>query len=285
MKVAALTILCCISLAGQGSGQSAESGSGSLADRAKPYLEKARATGSAFVTVSAASGLPNLSADSLVSAFGSNLAPRTEIGVAPFPTSLGGISLQVVDSAGIIRLAQLLYVSPTQIDYLIPAGTAAGTATMNIADGTGSVLSSTGQIQRVAPGLFTANANGQGVIAATAYRMVDLVRPAPVTLFQCGDAPGTCVSVPIDVGVDAPVYVTLYTTGLRGRSDDSEVSVTIAGQRVLVRSITSEDDSTGLAGIDEVVIGIPISLRGTGEADLVVSAGTATSNAGRINIQ
>ncbi|MGI8741376.1 MAG: hypothetical protein ACR2NN_02170 [Bryobacteraceae bacterium] len=143
-----------------------------LQDRAQPYLAAARAAGSDFVSVSSASGMPNLAPGSLATAFGTNLAPRTEIGTAPYQTSLGGISFQVVDSAGSVRLAPLLYVSPTQINYLVPAATPAGTATMNIVNGTGTVPSSTAQVQSVAPALFTANANGQGVVAATAYRTV-----------------------------------------------------------------------------------------------------------------
>jgi hypothetical protein len=58
---------------------------------------------------------PQRAADSLATAFGSNLAPRTKTGSAPYPSSLGGISLQVVDSLGAQRIAQLLYVSPGQI--------------------------------------------------------------------------------------------------------------------------------------------------------------------------
>jgi uncharacterized protein (TIGR03437 family) len=256
-----------------------------LLERAKPYLDAAQAAGNTFVSVSSASGMPNLSADSLATAFGSNLAPSTEIGAAPYPTNLGGISLQVVDVTGAVRLAQLLYVSPSQINYLVPAGTAPGTATMNIIDGTGNMLSSTGQIQPVAPGLFTAAGDGSGVVAATAYRLVDLQIPGPVTVYQCGGTPPTCQSVPIDVGLDSPVYVTLYTTGLRGRSSDAAVKVTIGGQSIPIRSITSDDDSGAEAGVDEIQIVLPLSLRGSGEVEVVISVDGTTSNHGVISIQ
>jgi Uncharacterized protein conserved in bacteria (DUF2252) len=94
-----------------------------LQDRAQSYLAAALAAGSDFVSVSSASGMPNLAPGSLATAFGNNLAPRTETGTAPYPTSLGGISFQVVDSTGAVRLAPMLYVSPTQINYLVPAAT------------------------------------------------------------------------------------------------------------------------------------------------------------------
>jgi uncharacterized protein (TIGR03437 family) len=257
-----------------------------LQERAKPYLDSARAAGMTFVSVNSASGMPNLSPDSLATALGSGLATQTETGTAPFPTSLGGISLQVVDSAGAVRLAQLLYVSPEQANYLIPSGTAAGLATMNIVNGTGSVPSSTAIIQAVAPGVFTANSDGQGVVAATAYRTIapsSLAFPIPV--YQCGSTPGSCVPTPIQLGIDTPIFVTLYLTGIRGRSSDADLTVTIGGQSVPVRSISSQDDSGPLAGIDEVLVGLTLSLRGAGEVDVVVSDGATTSNAGRINIQ
>jgi len=235
--------------------------------------------------VSAARLMPNLAPDSLATAIGDNLAATTETGTAPYPANLGGISLTVVDSTGTQRMAQLLYVSPSQINYLVPAGTATGTATMNIVDAAGNVQSSTSQIQAVAPGLFTANEDGQGVVAATAYRLADLQIRGPVRVYQCLDAPGSCVSVPIDTGLDSPVFVTLYATGLRGRSSDSAVSVMIGTQSIPVRSISSPDDSDPLAGIDQVEVGLPLSLRGSGEVNVVISVDGRTSNNGTINIQ
>lgn len=257
-----------------------------LEQRAQPYLDSARSAGEAFVSVSSASGMPNLAADSLATAFGSNLAPRTETATAPYPTSLGGIGLQVVDSTGASRAAQLIYVSPTQINYLIPAGTAPGTATINIINGTGNVPSGTTQIQTVAPALFTANENGRGVVAATAIRTIAPSSVGtPIPVYQCLDAPGSCVSVPIDLGVDTPIFVTFYTSGLRGRSSDSAVTVTIGSQVLPVRSIVPQGDSTALAGVDLVTVGLTLALRGSGEVDVVISVDGKTSNTGRINIR
>jgi uncharacterized protein (TIGR03437 family) len=256
-----------------------------LEQRARPYLVSALAAGNAFVSVSAASGMPNLAAESLATIFGPNLAPRTATGTASYPTTLGGISLHVVDSAGVDRPAQLLYVSPAQINYIVPAGTATGTAGVNIVNQSGGMLRGAAQIQKTAPGLFTANANGEGVVAATAYStVIPTTMTYPVEVFECGSAPGSCFSVPIDPGVDRPVSVVLYATGLRGRSSDSAVKVTIGGTQVAVVSIGSFDSSDRFAGIDQVTITGLLNLRGSGEVDIVISADGATSNTGRINI-
>ena len=73
--------------------------------------------------------------------------------------------------------------------------------------------SGTIQVQSVAPALFTANGNGQGVVAANAYATaIPTTMTAPVMVFQCGAAPGSCVTVPIDPGLDRPVTITLYAT-------------------------------------------------------------------------
>jgi uncharacterized protein (TIGR03437 family) len=256
-----------------------------LRDRAKPYIDSALDAGQPFAVVSGASGMPNVAADSLVAVLGQGLASQTVNGAAPYPTALGGVSIQVVDAAGAVRMAQLLYVSPDQINFLIPPGTAAGTATVSIINGAGSTLASAVQIQAVAPGLFTANENGQGVVSATAYRtVIPTTLAVPVPVYQCVDAPGSCVSVPISLGVDTPVFVTVNATGMRGRSSDAAVQLTIGAQKVAIQAINALDDNGPSAGIDQLIFPIPLSLRGSEEVDIVVTVDGTTSNTARINI-
>jgi uncharacterized protein (TIGR03437 family) len=253
--------------------------------------------------------MPNISADSLVTAFGANLALRTEAAPPPYTTNLGGITLDVVDSNHIVRRARLLSVSPTQINYLMPAGTAVGTATIHIngetcAAGSPGVFptepcgpSSTAQIQNVAPALFTGNGDGRGVVAGVAYRTV-AGRLGPVAdtiqVYECGTSPGSCVSLPIDVGLDGSVSVWFYTTGLRSRSSDSAPKLTIGGQLIPDRFFFSLGDDGSLcgpvrqicaaAGVDLVIAQMPSSLRGLGEVDVVITSDGRSSNVGRIRI-
>jgi uncharacterized protein (TIGR03437 family) len=263
----------------------AASQTGTLRERAKPYLESALDAGQSFVVVSAASAMPNVSPDSLAAVVGQDLSSQTAAGSAPYPTSLGGISLQVVDSAGAVRVAQLLYVSPTQINFLVPPGTAAGAATLSIPNGSPNPITGTAQIQTVAPAMFTANENGQGVVSAAAYRTVlPTTIAVPIPVFQCLDAPGSCRSVPISLGVDTPVFVTVMATGLRGRSSDSAVHLTIGGQPVAIQAINAIDDGGSAAGIDQLFFPLPLSLRGSGEVDMVVTVDGTTSNTARINV-
>ena len=252
----------------------------------KPYLVQALDNGNSFVSVSAASGIPFIAPDSLASIFGSNLAASTASAPAPYPTDLGGVSVQVIDSAGNSQQAPMLYVSPEQINFLIPSGMAEGPTAISLIGAAGTMGSGMVQNQNVAPALFTANGNGQGVVAATAYRtFIPGTRTGPVAVFQCGTAPGSCVSVPIDPGLDAPVTITLYATGIKGRSSDAGVTLTIGNTVVPLRSITSSDDMGPMSGVDQITFGLPLSLRGSGEVDIFLTVDGVNSNHARINIQ
>lgn len=55
----------------------------------------------------------------------------------PVPTNLLGTTVTVIDSTGTARLAPLFYVAPGQINYEIPAGTAAGVAKVIVRAGDG----------------------------------------------------------------------------------------------------------------------------------------------------
>ena len=105
-----------------------------------------------------------LASESIAAAFGSGLAVATQAASAiPLPTSLAGTTVKVKDSPGIERLAPLFFVSPGQVNYQIPPGTAPGPATITIISGDGSVSIGTRHITAVAPGLFTFNSDGKGV--------------------------------------------------------------------------------------------------------------------------
>ena len=89
----------------------------------------------------------------------------------PLPTSLGGTTVTVTDSAGNQLAAGLNYVSPGQINFLIPSNTALGQAKVTVTTPSGVSISTTILITNTAPGLFSANANGQGVAAALVQRV------------------------------------------------------------------------------------------------------------------
>ena len=227
-----------------------------------------------FTVQSAAAPSSSIAPDSIASIFGTNLATQTQqAGAPPLPTTLGGVTLNVQGTP-----AALTYVSPGQINFIVPAGLAAGTATI----ATGS-QAGTATIQSVAPTLFSMNGNGSGVAAATAFR-TQVPNPQiqfPVQVFQC-DSSGHCTSTPIDVGLDTPVYVSFYGTGIRNRSSLAKVTVTIKGINVPVLYAGPQPQYPGL---DQVNVSLVLGLRASGESNVVLSVDGQIANTVTVNIQ
>jgi uncharacterized protein (TIGR03437 family) len=142
------------------------------------------------------------------------------------PTDLAGTTVKVKDSLGTERLSQLIFVSPGQVNYIMPTGTVNGTAIVTITSGNGSVAFGAVQIGNVGPGIFSANANGVGVAVAQILR----VKPDGTQIYenvsQYDSGQGIFVPVPIVFGGDT-LYLILYGTGIRYRSSLGAVSATV----------------------------------------------------------
>lgn len=114
------------------------------------------------IATSAASPSAGLAVQAFGSIYGLGLAAATAaVSGQPWPDTLGGASVTIGG-----RAAPLLYVSPVQINFEIPAGTTAGDVPMSVQTGLGSALNFFVRVAAIAPGLFTANADGRGVVAA-----------------------------------------------------------------------------------------------------------------------
>ena len=229
------------------------------------------------LVASAAAPSIGLATHALGSIYGQGFAAGSVASTeSPWPFNLGGVSVTVAD-----RPAPLLYVSPDQINFEIPSGTPAGDAAFTVQTGLGTTLNFSGNVTAVAPGLFTANGDGRGVVAASAIRVIaGSALQTTLPVFQCGDTPGSCVSVPIQIGIDTPIYVTLYCTGIRG-APSGTVAVLIDGNSVPVLYAGAQPQWDGL---DQINIVLPLMLRGAGEVDVVIAASGVLSNTARIQI-
>ena len=236
-----------------------------------------------IVVQSAAAGIAVVAPQSLGSIFGANLASTTQKAESqPLPVSLGGVTVTVQDSAGTSAAAPLLYVSPGQINFLMPAGMATGVATFTIAGGPSGALTAIGAVGQVAPALFSLNGAGTGLAAATAIRVNagDPSLQSPVTLFDCSISP--CRPVPVDVGIDTPVYLTLYATGIRNRSSLDNVLVTING--ISVPALYAGPQSQ-YAGLDQINVPLTLNLRGAGIANVVLKVDQHQANTVTVAVQ
>jgi uncharacterized protein (TIGR03437 family) len=227
--------------------------------------------------------------DSLATIYGQQLATQTvSAGDPPWPMGLGdmpGISL--IDSAGHSSTLSLIFVSPTQMNVWLPPRIALGPGTVEFPfTGLGPGVTAAKRIvpvnvQKVAPGLFTANGAGNGVVAATAIRVVlPTTIQSPVPVFTC-DKVGSCSPVPIDLGIDTPVYLSLYGTGIRGWSMATNVTVTIGTQTF---PVSYAGPQPSIPGLDQVNVPLSLSVRGAGLVKVTINVDGIASNTGQIFI-
>jgi alpha-mannosidase len=270
---------------------SASVGSSGLSANAAPQqmqsfrLNVSESAARTTTTVSAADyNTSPLARESIVAAFGTGLATGTgSASSTPLPTSLAGTTVSVRDSADTTRNAQLFFVSPTQVNYLVPRETALGAATVTIRSSDGTVSSENIQIAQIKPSLFSADASGNGLAAANALRVTNGGVQTYEAIAQFDASQGRYVAIPIDLGgVSDQVFLVLYGTGLRFRSSLSAVSVTIGGE---VAAVTYAGDQGGLIGLDQINARIPRSLIGRGDVNVVVLVDGQAANALRVAIR
>lgn len=221
-----------------------------------------------------------LASDTITAAFGTGLSQNVVVATAvPLPTELDSTQLIVRDAFNIERSAPLFFVSPNQINYLVPQGVFPGEATVIIRRSGSDVAQGTITIESTAPALFAANANGQGVAAAVVLRVRNGQQLfEPVSRLDGGSQ----VAIPIDLGPETDqVYLLLFGTGFR--NSFSGVSVTMGGTSVPVLGYAAVD---GLAGLDQCNVGpLPRSFIGRGNLNIVLMAGTKTANTVSVNIK
>jgi uncharacterized protein (TIGR03437 family) len=195
---------------------------------------------------------------------GSGLSVDTE--QAPAGTtapSLVGTSVTIQDAAGASWIVQLYFVSPQQINLVVPAGAVAGTgtATVIIKDGPCCTTANI-QIAPVTPAIFEADWN-------TALPAAYVVR---VKADQSQSIEP--VTQPVDLGpATGSVYLSIFGTGIQNATN---VAVTVGGLNVPVLYAGAQGSAMGL---DQVNIGpLPRSLAGRGKVTIVLVADGQTAN-------
>jgi uncharacterized protein (TIGR03437 family) len=208
------------------------------------------------LTSAAGFGLGPLAPGAIASALGVNLAPQTAQAGGTLPLSLGGANVTVTDSNGTARPAPLYYVSPAQVNYLIPPDTAAGSATVTIAAGNRVVSAGRVAIAPVAPSLFTVNA---GNLAAATVVRFDANGNRTVEAIYQASPDGSITALPIDFGAPTDtVFVSLYGTGIRNLRTPGTLTATLASS--VNARVSFVGPQGAFDGLDQVNIELPRSL-------------------------
>lgn len=238
-------------------------------------------------TVSAASYAANadIARDSIASVFGVSLATSAAVApanVLPLPTSLAGTTVTVRDSQNVERLSPLFFVSPGQVNYQIPPGTAEGVAAVLVRNSLGETASGTIRVTTVAPGLFTGNANGSGASVGNAIRVVN-GQQSRESLFTINPTTNLATTRAISFNpTSESLFFELYGTGIRFRSNQPNVSCQIGGVTIPVEYA---GEAPGFIGLDQINIRIPNSLDNRGEVDLRIVVDGKVSQIVRVNVQ
>jgi len=234
------------------------------------------------VVVSAANYAPNLATGAIQAMFGVGLATQTVVATTqPLPTTLGGTQVIVTNDAGESFDAPLFFVSPNQINFQTPRGASPGVVNITV-----KVNGQTAGSTRVALGyfasaIFTADASGRGVPAAYALRVLRDGTQTPEPIFD-RDAAGRITPRAIRLADNEDVYLILYGTGFNGAPFISyEVEATFQPNLIQKGGVAA---APGFAGLDQINLLLPLSLRGRGDVALTIKRNGVVSNPVTIKI-
>jgi uncharacterized protein (TIGR03437 family) len=204
---------------------------------------------------------------SIVSVFGSNLAPRASVaGGVPLPTSLDGSSLSVNGLP-----SPIFYVSPTQVNAQIPYEVSPGPATVTMSVGANALPPVTLMIQPSAPGLFLLGQNRAPVQNQDGSVNGPDQPAAPgsiITAYLTGQG---ALDLPIPSGNAAPQDPLIGVA--------APISATVGGQNA---EVTFAGMTPGLVAVFQVNLRIPALA--AGDYPLAIGVGSALSNAALVTV-
>jgi uncharacterized protein (TIGR03437 family) len=213
--------------------------------------------------VSSASFTAPVASGSIVTIFaneGQSLTSATAAATGfPLPTNISGTQVMVNGEA-----TSLFYVSPSQINFLMPQ-TNAGAVSV-VMTGSSGQRTEGAALTGPNPGVFVSNR----IVAAQ-------VTADGRTYQRTVDASGN--AVPVSVGsAGRPNYLILYGTGIK---DQGVLQVRVGGQ---LCNVVWSGPHPQFAGLDQVNVQLPESLRGVGLTGVTLTASGFVANLAQISI-
>jgi uncharacterized protein (TIGR03437 family) len=226
------------------------------------FAVAAAAQSPVITVVNSASYQPILAPDSLATIFGGNLASSTASATLDangnLPTELANTLISVNGQP-----ASLFYVSPTQINFVVPGGLTAGTAALTVSySNSTATRTATVQIANTAPGLISSDASGHGPGA-----ILNAVTFAGAPFLTSTTANGST----------SPTRLAIYGTGVRKAQNRSAQAADSRGNRFDL-TIEYAGAAPGFFGLDQINVVLPPGLDGGGAVSLTVTTDDAASN-------
>jgi uncharacterized protein (TIGR03437 family) len=215
-------------------------------------------------SVSAASFERNVAPDSIVAAFGANLATITQVAnTLPLPTIISNVTVEVNG-----RSAALLFISPGQINYLLPEDLAEGTGQVLVKRNGQIVAAGEIEIRAGAPSIFMANPDAQGPPAANLLHVRADNSQVLESASQFDGTKGRFVSRVIDL--DAPnelVFLILYLTGTSKEPQARDYRVLLGGSECQPEFMPYIGVAPGFAGLKQINLNLGGCVRKLREED------------------
>ncbi|MCI0392688.1 MAG: SBBP repeat-containing protein [Acidobacteria bacterium] len=222
--------------------------------------------------------------ESIAAIFGDGMTVETRaVTTLPLPTQLGGASVTIEDSTGAERPVRFFFISPRQINVLVPPGLATGPATVTVTQLNSTSFPQTTiaslMIDNVAPGLFSLDATGRGLAAAVILRVKADGTQVYEPVAQFDPTQQQFVATPIDLSNQSEqVFLIPFGTGIRNRSTLAAVTAKIGG---LDAEVTFGGAQGDFFGVDQVNLRMPRALAGRGDVEIVITADGKITNAVR----
>lgn len=256
----------------------------SVGDLHQPAVQ-AQTTASAVTVVSSATlQVDPLAPGALGTLFGQQLATTTAFATDADPTT-PGVQLPLALGGTTVRvrgeLAELLFVSPQQINFRVPNLSVTGGG-LGLIGNTSEieVVSSDGKrglgiitLLQTAPGVFTANGSGNGVPAGWVWRVRANGTQSTEALYT--NENGVIVPRPLDFGAPTDqLFLTFYATGLAqapnpNNDSDRQESVRVLFNGYAVTPLFA-GPAPGLAGVEQINVEIPRGFQGLAKLRLSI---------------
>jgi uncharacterized protein (TIGR03437 family) len=177
----------------------------------------------------------------------------------PLPIELNGVSVSVGNAA-----AGLRFVSPGQINFVVPVGITPASSVPVVINNNGAVIRSTLNILAAQPDIFTTtnDAGGRAMVFNISNPALRTTEPFSVTS-------------PDGKGNTVPTVLEIDLTGVRNALT-SQVTVRIGTTDITGTSILFVG-SSGNAGMDQINLTLPASLAGAGDVPVIVTVNTGTT--------
>ncbi len=192
----------------------------------------------------------------------------------PLPVELSGVSVSISSAA-----AGLYFVSPGQINFVVPPGLLPATAPLPVViNNNGAVIRTSLQLFQAQPDIFTSTNGPLGraaVLNVTNPCVAPSGEPFTVTTTRPAGsgATGNCTSAETET---VPTRLLILLTGIRALPANATVTVRIGTTDITSASIIQFGPSL-TPGFEQIVVELPAALAGAGDVPLLV---TVTSTGG-----